>query len=199
MASGKTYTATALVKAWLEKFGGLAVALEDPPEAPLQEDCVKNGRCLQIDITGQSMAAELKNTLRRSASLIFLGELRDEDAVRQALTASINGHLILATVHAKSVITTLQKLVTMANSESAASTLAQGLQGIVHQHYHFRRKYLEASYLFADSGTAADRSTRQANFEAGIRDRIRKGDYHRLAGELDRQQSSMAKKRKYNR
>ncbi len=189
MSSGKTTTACALIKAWLEKYGGHAIAIEDPPELPLQEQCTDNGRCYQVDISGKSMSKEIVSTLRRAADLIFLGELRDEEAVSEALRASINGHLILATIHAPDIKETLQKLITMGSKvdgTAAHKTLAQGFEAVVHQDFNPTHKRLSVKFLFAEGYNTTDAS--------GIRGKIREDRIHNLEDDINLQHNQMLTK-----
>lgn len=186
MGSGKTTTASALIKAWLEKFGGHAVALEDPPELPLQEQCTKNGRCYQIDISGKSMADEIIRTLRRAANLIFLGELRDAGAISEALRASINGHLIVATIHASSPMAALQKILTMGSKIDGVSTwptLAQGFEAVVHQKMDPVSRRVSTHFLFAEQVSEAS--------SCSVRAKIRSDDIHKLTDNMTQQMTRM--------
>jgi len=186
MGSGKTTTACSLITAWLAKFGGHAVALEDPPELPLQKQCTENGRCYQIDISGKSMADEIVKTLRRAADLIFLGELRDSNAISEALRASINGHLIVATIHASGPKEALQKIITMGSrldGNTTMPTLAQGFEAVIHLDFDPIEKRLSVQFLFAEGQHEHD--------SEAVRAKIREGQFHTLASVINAQRNKM--------
>ena len=58
-----------------------------------------------------SFAAGIRNSLRRSPSIILIGESRDEETIREAVTASMTGHLLFSTVHANSVSETVKRMI----------------------------------------------------------------------------------------
>jgi twitching motility protein PilT len=135
MGSGKTTSASALVKTRLQSFGGHAITLEDPPELPLQGIHGK-GLCLQKEVTDFGQA--IIESLRYGApEIIYLGELRAPSDVSQALRAAVNGHLIIATIHAGSVIEAAQRISSLGSAvdgrEMTQDLMASGLGVFVHQ------------------------------------------------------------------
>lgn len=135
---GKTTTACALLAAWLEYFGGVAVTIEDPPEFPLHgAKRSGEGYCFQRDVPERNFGEALAATMRYAPRFILLGEIRSEAAAREALRACINGHLVVTTLHAGSIEEALQRLLDLAadgDSRGAAqTTLAAGLSGVIHQ------------------------------------------------------------------
>ena len=124
----------------LVKFGGHCNAYEDPPEYSMQGNWGENGTCLQTDVN-DDFRKHLKGALRRYTimpnSIIYLGEIRDEQTAKQALIASSQGHLVISTIHARSVDATLKKLVEWAsfgdNRESSADLLASTFRFCFHQ------------------------------------------------------------------
>ena len=184
--SGKTWTASALVKARLEAFGGVAVTAEDPPEMPLQGTHGK-GVCFQVPVSRESggFGEASRHIVRWKPNIIFLGEIRDSDVAVEALRASINGHLVISTVHADSVISAIQRIQSLAASESGsevASLLADGLIATIHQklEIHGPRKVLKSEFLLM-----IDEAQR------GARAIIRQGRVEMLATEIRQQQNLM--------
>lgn len=152
---GKTTTACALLAAWLDYFGGVAVTIEDPPEFPLHG--VKRsgeGYCFQRDVQEKGFGDALGATMRHAPRFILLGEVRSEAAAREALRASINGHLVVTTLHAGSIEEAVQRLLDLAadgdGRAAAQATLAAGLSGVVHQRLQGDgdRRRLEMKFLF---------------------------------------------------
>ncbi|WP_158240439.1 ATPase, T2SS/T4P/T4SS family [Telmatospirillum siberiense] len=152
---GKTTTACALLAAWLEYFGGVAVTIEDPPEFPLHG--VKRsgeGYCFQRDVQESGFGEALGATMRYAPRFILLGEIRSEAAAREALRASINGHLVVTTLHAGSIEEAVQRLLDLAadgdGRAAVQATLAAGLSGVIHQRLQGDggARRLEMKFLF---------------------------------------------------
>ncbi len=152
---GKTTTACALLAAWLEYFGGVAVTIEDPPEFPLHgAKRSGEGYCFQRDVPEGSFGDALTATMRYAPRFILLGEIRSEAAAREALRACINGHLVVTTLHAGSIEEALQRLLDLAADGegriAAQATLAAGLSAVVHQRLQGEgtNRRLEMTFLF---------------------------------------------------
>ena len=134
---GKTTTVSSLIKARLSKFGGVAVTIEDPPEMPL-EGRHGEGVCYQTWVEQGGFGQACRQAARWAPSIIFLGEVRDDESASEALRASINGRLVICTTHADNVVATVERLYSLSNgvagnSEDVASLLSQGLTAIINQ------------------------------------------------------------------
>ncbi len=152
---GKTTTACALLAAWLEYFGGVAVTIEDPPEFPLHgAKRSGEGYCFQRDVQERNFGEALAATMRYAPRFILLGEIRSEAAAREALRACVNGHLVVTTMHAGSIEEAVQRLLDLAADNearaAAQATLAAGLSGIIHQRLQGdgADRRLEMKFLF---------------------------------------------------
>lgn len=135
---GKTTTASALLYAWLEYFGGVAVTIEDPPEFPLHgTKRGGEGYCFQRDVQEKEFGDALIAAMRYTPRYILLGEVRSENAAREALRASVNGHIVITTIHAGSVEEALHRLLDLASDgegrRAAQAVLADGLGMVLHQ------------------------------------------------------------------
>lgn len=175
MGSGKTTSASSLIKARLSIFGGHAITLEDPPELPLENEYGGGkGVCFQRDITGQSLGLSIVETMRHaSPEIIFLGELRTSDGVSQALRAAINGHLIVATIHASGVIETLRRLIALSrekDGDAAESLLSEGFSCVIHQNLVRNPKRLEMQFLFREEKSSIDAKIRNGQLEQLVTD-----------------------------
>lgn len=85
------------------------VTLEDPIE-------VKKDYCLQIQINdklGITYANSLKQILRHDPDVIMIGEIRDEQTARLAITCALTGHLVITTVHSSNCLTTIRRLLNL--------------------------------------------------------------------------------------
>ncbi|CND61569.1 ATPase, T2SS/T4P/T4SS family [Yersinia enterocolitica] len=133
MRNGKTTTASSLMKYRLEQFGGVGVAIEDPPETRLH-GLHGTGRCLQI------AASRLKGgykeqiiiAMRTGADLMFIGEIRDTATAVEAVNASINGHMIISTIHAGSVQEAIEKLHSLCDKDTK-QVVADGIKIVIYQ------------------------------------------------------------------
>ena len=184
--SGKTWTASALVKARLEAFGGVCVTAEDPPEMPLHGKHGK-GVCFQVAVSRESggFGEASRHIVRWKPNIIFLGEIRDEEVAVEALRASINGHLVISTVHADSVISTIQRIQALASNDTGSETnalLADGLVSVIHQKLESigQRKVLKSEFLML-----------MDEVHRGARATIRQGRFEMLATEIRQQQNQM--------
>lgn len=122
-----------------------------------------------------SFAAGLRAALREDPDVILLGELRDSETIRLALTAAETGHLVLATLHTRGAPQAIERLVDSfpaEEKEPVRSQLAGSLQAVLSQRL------------------AADRQGgRVALFELlintpAIANLIREGKNHQLPGVL---------------
>lgn len=136
MGTGKTSSAASLVKARLETWGGLCLAVEDPPE-PFLHGLHGQGRCIQVPVSRRLGGYEeaLILALRTRADLLFVGEIRDSATAAQVIKASINGHLIISTGHAGSVIQGIERICALAQPllSNARELLSEGLVAVIQQ------------------------------------------------------------------
>ena len=97
--SGKTTTLAALVGAINERDERHIVTVEDPIEYEHP-----HGRCLieqvEIGIDAPDFPSALRAAVRQAPDVIVIGEMRDPETMRIALSAAETGHLVFATVHA---------------------------------------------------------------------------------------------------
>lgn len=124
--SGKTTTLYSLVQYCRTTLSRHVISLEDPVESS-QDDL------LQIQVNeraGVTYAAGLKAILRHSPDVIMIGEIRDRETAKIALEASLTGHLVLSTVHAKDTVNCLYRLLDLGIS---LEEMRQALVGIVAQ------------------------------------------------------------------
>lgn len=111
------------------------ITIEDPVEY-----VYKNNRCLihQREVGGTTLGfhAALRSALREDPDIILVGELRDLETIRLALTAAETGHLVLTTMHTSSAAKTVDRIVDVFprnESQVIRSMLAESLRAIVAQ------------------------------------------------------------------
>lgn len=139
---GKTTTATALLKYFLENEGGFAYTIEDPPEMPL--DGVYHakkgglGVCKQTEVINNNWELGLRSALRSKPRYILIGEIRTGETASEMLRAATSGHMVISTIHANNLEDGLNSVIKYAaasgmNEALAADLLARGILGVIHQ------------------------------------------------------------------
>lgn len=133
--SGKSTTLAAMVDYLNQHLDGHIVTLEDPIEfVHLSQRCLVQQR--ECGTHCRSFASGLKATLREDPDVILLGELRDVETIRLALTAAETGHLVLATLHTRGAAQAVERLVDVFPAEEKnhiRSQLAGSLKAILAQ------------------------------------------------------------------
>ncbi|MCU1728249.1 type IV pilus twitching motility protein PilT [Pseudomonas sp. 7P_10.2_Bac1] len=133
--SGKSTTLAAMVDHINSTRRQHILTLEDPIEF-LHESrqCLISQREVHRDT--RSMAAALRAALREDPDVIMLGEMRDLETIRLALTAAETGHLVLATLHTASAAKTVDRIIDVFPADEKAmvrTMLSESLQGVVAQ------------------------------------------------------------------
>lgn len=108
--SGKSTTLAAIVNLINETKADHVITLEDPIEFvhPVKSALV-NQR--EVGSHTTSFARALRAALREDPDVIVVGEMRDVETVRLALTAAETGHLVVATMHTTSAVATVDRLI----------------------------------------------------------------------------------------
>lgn len=137
--SGKTWTAAAAVAKRLQQYGGYCLAVEDPPEVPI-EGFHGNGYCEQVDVSEDGYHDRLVSAMRcfpaREQSMLFFGEVRDPASAAELLRIAVDGHLVVSTIHAKDNQAALQRLLALAQhggEPEARALLSSSLKLCAHQ------------------------------------------------------------------
>lgn len=108
--SGKSTTLAAMVAYLNQHVAGHILTLEDPIEYRYtSQRCLIHQR--EVGVHCASFAAGLRGALREDPDVILLGELRDAETIRLALTAAETGHLVLATLHTRGAAQAIARLV----------------------------------------------------------------------------------------
>jgi twitching motility protein PilT len=134
--SGKSTTMAALCRRALERRSVLLVTLEDPVEFALPATPRSLARQRQIGRDVPDFTTGLRDALRSDPDVIMVGELRDAETIRLALTAAETGHLVLASLHSGSAAGALERVVDAYPSEQRAqirTQLADALRAVVVQ------------------------------------------------------------------
>src|SRR5215210_2570639 len=133
--SGKSTTLAAMIDRMNTHHHKHIVTIEDPIEF-LHRD--KNSIINQREV-GQdtlSFKAALKRVLRQDPDVLLVGEMRDEETVRTALSAAETGHLVLSTLHTVDAAESINRIIDFFEpheQKQARAMLAGTLKGIVSQ------------------------------------------------------------------
>ena len=133
--SGKSTTLAAMIDYINATRHQHILTIEDPIEFVHQsKHCVINQREVFRDTHGFSVA--LRSALRQDPDVILVGELRDLETIRLAMTAAETGHLVLATLHTRSAAQTIHRIIDVFPSEEKSmirSMLSGSLQAVIAQ------------------------------------------------------------------
>jgi len=135
--SGKSSTLAALIDLLRRRSERRILTIEEPIEFlhPPEGGGLVSQREVGRDV--DSFADGLKYGLRQDPDVILVGEIRDPETARIALTAAETGHLILTTMHtrdAKGALTRLVDLFPHAAQEDVRKQIAMSLRSVVSQH-----------------------------------------------------------------
>ena len=175
---GKTTSASAIMKRFLDTDGGFLYTIEDPPEMPLGGLYhAKNGGlglCKQTAVENDQWGACLRSALRSKPRYILVGEIRTPETASMCLVAATSGHLVLSTIHANGVEDALNSLIKYAASTGLAESLvsdllARGILGVIYQRLEGVEKLkLHYETAFANPNTSAADQMRMAIRDGSI-------------------------------
>ena len=133
--SGKSTTLAAMVNHVNENEYAHILTVEDPIEFVHEaKKCLINQR--EVGPHTLSFANALRSALREDPDVILVGEMRDLETIRLALTAAETGHLVFATLHTSSAAKTIDRIVDVfpaAEKEMVRSMLSESLRAVISQ------------------------------------------------------------------
>ena len=133
--SGKSTTLAAMVHHVNENKPDHILTIEDPIEFVHESKrSLINQREVNRDTLGFSEA--LRSALREDPDVILVGEMRDLETIRLALTAAETGHLVFGTVHTSSAAKTIDRIVDVfpaQEKEMVRSMLSESLRAVISQ------------------------------------------------------------------
>jgi twitching motility protein PilT len=133
--SGKSTTLAAMVDYINDKEFGHILTVEDPIEfVHTSKKCLINQR--EVGPHTLSFANALRSALREDPDVILVGEMRDLETIRLALTAAETGHLVFGTLHTSSAAKTVDRIVDVfpaAEKEMVRSMLSESLRAVISQ------------------------------------------------------------------
>ena len=133
--SGKSTTLAGMINYVNENHYGHVLTIEDPIEFVHEsKKCLINQREVHRDTLGFSEA--LRSALREDPDVILVGEMRDLETIRLALSAAETGHLVFGTLHTSSAAKTIDRIVDVvpaAEKEMVRSMLSESLRAVISQ------------------------------------------------------------------
>jgi twitching motility protein PilT len=133
--SGKSTTLAAMVNHVNENAYGHILTIEDPIEF-LHESkkCLINQR--ELGPHTLSFPNALRSALREDPDYVLVGEMRDLETIRLALTAAETGHLVFATLHTSSAAKTIDRIIDVfpaAEKDMVRAMLSESLVAVISQ------------------------------------------------------------------
>ena len=133
--SGKSTTLAAMIDHLNENEHGHILTIEDPVEfVHPSKKCLVNQREVGKDTLSFNNA--LRSALREDPDAILVGEMRDLETIRLALTASETGHLVFGTLHTSSAPKTVDRIIDVfpaAEKDMVRAMLSEALVGVISQ------------------------------------------------------------------
>ncbi|MEZ5553688.1 MAG: type IV pilus twitching motility protein PilT [Pseudomonadales bacterium] len=133
--SGKSTTLAAMIDFVNDNRYDHILTIEDPIEFVHEsKKCLVNQREVHRDTHGFNEA--LRSALREDPDIILVGEMRDLETIRLALTAAETGHLVFGTLHTTSAAKTIDRVIDVFPAEEKSmvrSQLSESLQAVISQ------------------------------------------------------------------
>ena len=133
--SGKSTTLAAMVNYINEKEQGHILTVEDPIEFVHESrKCLVNQREVGRDTLSFNNA--LRSALREDPDVILVGEMRDLETIRLAMTAAETGHLVFGTLHTSSAAKTIDRIIDVFpadEKEMVRAMLSESLRAVISQ------------------------------------------------------------------
>lgn len=133
--SGKSTTLAAMIDYVNDTRADHILTIEDPIEFVHEsKKCLVNQREVHRDT--HSFSHALRSALREDPDIILVGEMRDLETIRLALTAAETGHLVFGTLHTTSAAKTIDRVIDVfpaAEKDMVRSMLSESLMGVISQ------------------------------------------------------------------
>ena len=133
--SGKSTTLAGMVNHLNDNENGHILTIEDPIEfVHVSRNCLINQR--EVGPHTHGFAEALRSALREDPDAILVGELRDLETIRLALSAAETGHLVFGTLHTSSAAKTIDRIIDVfpgEEKEMVRAMLSESLQAVISQ------------------------------------------------------------------
>lgn len=134
-SAGKSTTMNSIINSISINNNYHIMTIEDPIEFIYKNDNSYFSQ-REIGLNVDSYAQAIKDAMRSNPDVIALGEIRDRETAIEALKASQTGHLVISTIHADSIINTIERFIGLFEDENkhiAKSDLSSTLKLIINQ------------------------------------------------------------------
>jgi twitching motility protein PilT len=133
--SGKSTTLAAMINHINDNEHGHVLTVEDPIEFVHEsKKCLINQR--EVGPHTLSFANALRSALREDPDIILVGEMRDLETIRLAMTAAETGHLVFGTLHTSSAAKTIDRIIDVfpaEEKEMMRAMLSESLRAVISQ------------------------------------------------------------------
>jgi twitching motility protein PilT len=133
--SGKSTTLAAMVEHLNQTQAQHILTIEDPVEfVYTPRRCLINQR--EVDGQTLSFSNALRSAMREDPNVILVGEMRDLETIRLAITAAETGHLVLGTLHTSGAAKTIDRIIDVfpaEEKEMVRSMLSESLNAVISQ------------------------------------------------------------------
>jgi twitching motility protein PilT len=133
--SGKSTTLAAMIDQINRQHARNIVTIEDPIEF-LHRDRKSVIHQREVGFDTASFSKALRRVLRQDPDVILIGEMRDEETVRTALSAAETGHLVMSTLHTIDAVETINRIVDFFpphQHQQVRAMIAGVLRGVISQ------------------------------------------------------------------
>lgn len=169
---GKSTTLAALIDHINQERAEHIITIEDPVEYAFHDNqSVIDQR--EVGSDAESFSSAIRATLRQDPNVIMIGELRDLESMRTAITVAETGHLVFATLHTNDAAQTVERIIDSFPASQQAqirSQLSGAISGVISQRL-----------LLATAGGRIP-AVEIMVATAAIRNTIREGNYHQILG-----------------
>jgi twitching motility protein PilT len=134
--SGKTTTLAAMIDVINGERRCHVLTIEDPIEF-LHSNKLATISQRELHTDTSEFERALRSGMRQDPDVILIGEIRDSETMRTALQAAETGHLVLASMHARTIVDSVNRaldLFPVEEQRQARASIAESLQGIMCQH-----------------------------------------------------------------
>ncbi len=122
--SGKSTTMAAMIRCLNESSYKHVISIEDPIEyVHASKSCLISQR--EVGLHTDDFHSSLRSALREDPDVILIGEMRDRITINIALQAAQTGHLVLGTLHTRTAISAINRLLNMFNPEEQTAIRIQ--------------------------------------------------------------------------
>ncbi|MCD5382964.1 PilT/PilU family type 4a pilus ATPase [Candidatus Gracilibacteria bacterium] len=133
--SGKSTTIAAMIDNINENFSKHIISIEDPVEYTFEK---KKSWIEQREVGTDTISFQkaMKSALRQNPNVLFLGEMRDLESIKSAITIAESGHLVFSTIHARNSMQCINKIIdsfSAAQQNQVRLQLSEALAGIITQ------------------------------------------------------------------